>query len=311
MSFQDVFSKDIVLAIFGLAISLTFTRSLFDRIVQFIVELSTGIFQFGFNPLPDGNERITKADIAAKNSFERAHAARIQRIYKSIMCNSAISMAMLFFIVFVFTLKSVGLHFPIEDIIWNLIIFSIFVYASYFLWSLLRTDKLWDKDTAMSISRYDLMISLSIVLSSLHYFLADGTFNGSFSYLICSIIFIYCMTRFNRIPHFHSLDGRDVGISADEEYYLRDIGREKLSILAVFLFLFYTNHFFGVIIKGYIKLLDLNFNNSSMYAIFGLLSLPYIIFFISFIRNVNIMSVVHYLTHFKKPDFKSGDRGNV
>ena len=93
-------TKDIVFAVLSLGLSIFTGKALFRSVIQFFVELAYGIqvFSQASDPhLPkEGQTKVTKDDIDHINKQQQELLMVMLRIKKSVICNSAISISILF-----------------------------------------------------------------------------------------------------------------------------------------------------------------------------------------------------------------------
>ena len=299
MTFSAFLSKDIILVILGLSLSLAFTKSLFERIVFFVVEFSYGVFAFGFSYVPSGSGKISKEQVAGVNKIIADRATALQRINKSIICNSAISMSLLLFLICCLSFKSIGYEIRAFDVFWIMLLQSGFVYLSYFGWLLLKNNSHWDGRPMMSVSKYNILISIGTVIF-LNYQICFGYASGYWkTFVFTSIMVIFVLTRVHRIPHLHASDGRDEGIARSEDFYLADIGKEMAVFSLVFCALFLAHIFGKSIIEA--SAFGQYVSSHPIRTSLSVFIIPLAVFLFTFLQHVPFRSIVGYLLYIRKP----------
>jgi hypothetical protein len=299
VTFSAFLSKDIILVILGLSLSLAFTKSLFEKIVYFVIEFSYGVFAFGFSFVPLGSGKISKEQIGTINQVIAERSAALLRINKSIVCNSAISMSLLLFLICCLSFKSIGYAISAFDIFWVMMLECAFVYISYFVWQYFKDNSHWENRHMMSVSKYNILISISTIIF-LNYQLCFGYAEGyNKTFVITSVALIFFLTRVYRIPHLHASDGRDEGVGRNEDFYLADIGKEIFIFSGVFLSLYFIHHFGKEHVQS--SAFGLYVSSHPIRSSISVFAIPLVAFGITFLKHVPVGSIFGYLLYIKKP----------
>lgn len=295
-------SKDIILAFFGLFLSVVFTQGLFGRILNFIDEFSYSIIPFQYDTDIGAKGEWTKEDIVEINNFEKKRSRLLQRIHKSAFCNSVVAMAMIVAVVTAASFNSVGL--PVEpfDTLWYTFLAILFVYSFYIIWSFFLDKKYWAKLPPMAVSRYEMILTI-IGFISIFYsvMLYRNQFNGLIFYTF-SLIVIFIVTRCYRIPHINFTFRRASDFKERESYYLRDIGKEFFIVTLIFLAISIVHLILFEVVR--ISYLGEYVNMHPVRVFLILLLIPLCVFLRVFFICVGWRSLVSFLFYFDRSGLK-------
>lgn len=289
-----VLSKDIIFAFFGLFLSVLFTQGLFQRILTFVYELSYSIIPFGFE-LKNTSEskKYTKSDILALNKFEVDRTKSLEKITKSITCNAAIAMTIIVIAITSAAFKITGLPISNFDIVWGSFLTLLFVYIGYYTWSFFSKTSYWSKLPPMSASKYNILITIFIVCFSFYIVLQiRGIFNY-WGFYIFSFMFIYIATRLHRVPHINSTHRRAIDFQETEAHYLEDIGREYFLICALFVIVSFVHFHHYLSVKA--SVLGVAIEAHPIRSLLAILSIPFVIFMINFIKCVGWRAISNFI----------------
>jgi len=288
-------SKDVIFAFFGVFLSVVFSQGLFRKTVSFVNELSFSVIPFGYRFDDDKNTKFSKVQTAKLNRFQVERAKKMQRLDKSIACNASVAMTLLIVASSVTSFKFIGANIDNVDVTWGMLLASLFVYLTYFIWSRVRDDGFWESMPAMTASRYNILLTIAGTALVLYLvLLARDAFNVWIFYLLM-IPFIYFSIRLNRVPHINLTHRRALDFEEDVNFYLHDIGRETVMVLAVFLVLTIT-HFMAfdwIRTTAFSEYLNVHPVRSFLF----LFSIPFVVFIGQFIHVVGYEALVRLLFH--------------
>lgn len=299
-------SKDIILAFFGLFLSIVFSKGLFDRIVLFTYELAHSIIPFGYDFKIEDNEPFTVEKTDALHAFNLKRSRSLENIKKSIICNSSVAMTILVVAVTTASFKAIGANIQNIDVIWGLVVTILFVYPSYFFWAAFCDRDFWRNLPVMSGSKFNILLSIEALILV---FYATLNVRGAFEYWIFyvgSILIILVSLRISRIPHINITHKRAQEFRDSEEYYLKDIGKETAIVMLVFLAISLVHFFvYSAIAQSYIGQLVERHPVRSFLLVFAL---PFLVFSVRFFFEVGAAAIRRFLFYTPKKPMPMANR---
>lgn len=295
-------TKDIVFAMFSLGLSIFVGRELFKSVVYFFIELAHGIQVFSQREdaslAVDADGPITKEDIRRINESDEIRNESMHRIKKSITCNGAISISLLFIGFCALALNSAQIQSVNDfDVIWLLILSLMFVYGSSYIWNRFKTKQHWEERGTMSYSRYELLIYLGSTLLLL-YLAHINLFPGrTYWFLGIASLWIFVSTRLFRIPHVHKTDQRPESYHISAELYLKDSVREPIVYVVVFLSAYWFHHAFNTPIEQ--SALGAWLQDNALWVALVIALIPFAIFLWVFARTVKLGNIFRFLFQFR------------
>lgn len=293
------FSKDIILAFFGLFLSIFFTQGLFQKILSFVVELSHSVIPFGYAiNFPGEGEKYTKELNAAVNKFEVDRAENLKKISKSISCNTAISMTLIVAATSSASFKMTGVRIANFDIIWGMFLTLTFVYLGYWGWIAARKNKYWSDLPPMSSSKYNILITTALTIFAFYITLVvRGAFNYYVFFIFC-FLFTYIATRVHRIPHINITHRRAKDFQENQSYYLEDIGKEFALFLTLIIIHSIIHFTLYEIVKAssfgaYVEMHPIRFS-------LAFFSFPFCVFLLTFIRCVGWNAISNFIFYARR-----------
>jgi len=296
-------SKDIILAFFGLFLSIVFSQGLFPRIVAFAHEFSYSVIPFGFNFSLGSGEKMTKDKAAKLNGFQVERARKLSTLQKSILCNASVAMTILVVAITALSFKLVGIPIRNIEIAWGLLLTLGFVYFSYGIWSFAKDREYWNAMPAMSSSKFNILLSLEAVLLVIYSTLRAREIYNIWLFLLLGLLVIFFALRLHRIPHINTTHRPAVDFQEREDFYLKDIGRETLIVALIFICAALLNHFcFDFVVDSAVgRYVEAH----PVRSFTTLICVPFVIFAVRFFRVVGRQAIwrfVFYVGRAELPD---------
>lgn len=285
--------KDLVLAFFGIALSVIFSKEVFVGIVSFVIRFSSGVLPFKFPPVDNLANEETPEKIDRRHEIETYIQEQTGRIEKSISCNSAVGMTMLVIALTGFSFRSVGYTIRHFDVFLTMAICLLFLYFSYAGWVAVRERGYWNDLPLMARSRFNVLLSVEVILVAFYYSLVAREAFNPYLFLICGVTTIYISLRVFRIPQMIGTYRRANILSEREGFYLRGIGSETSIVSVVFalLLVFYLTCYGSLSTSMFAGYVDRHpFRSFSL-----CIAIPFLIFFWRFVAIVGPSALMKFV----------------
>lgn len=293
-------SKDIILAFFGLFLSIVFSQGLFPRIVAFVYEFARSVIPFGYKFQLAEGEKLTKEKAASLHSFQVDRSVKLGHLQKSINCNTSVAMTVMVVAVTAISFKLVGLPISNIGIAWGLLLTICFVYLPYLIWSKIRDRDFWSELPAMSSSKFNLLLSIEAALLILYSALiARGALN-QWLFIAIGLVIIYFSVRLHRIPHINVTHRRAKDFQENEEFYLTDIVKETTVVCSVFLVLAALNIWLFPHIK--VSSIGLYIDQHPVRTFTVLFCFPFVVFLVRFLKVIGSKALFRFVFYVHRDD---------